>query len=296
MVTTAGPVTSPSEVTDRHTKAVWRGTLGAMGRVSVDGDEFGGHTLLLDGHPQSYVVLGDPELLVFGYVQQLAAVLDALPPGRLAVTHVGGGALTLARYVQHTRPGSPQVVLEPDAAMTDLVRRELPLPRGHRIRVRPVDGRGGVAALAYASADVVVVDAFAGAQVPASLVSTEWFRDVRRALKPGGLVLVNTGDEPDHRHVARLHAGLAESSPHTAAIAEADVWKRRRHGNVVLLASDRPLPLDTVIRNVARIPFPSTLREGAALARALGGGQPFTDADAQPSPAPETPPGSWRVR
>jgi len=117
-----------------------------------------------------------------------------------------------------------------------------------------------------------------------------------RALKPGGLVLVNTGDEPDHRHVARLHAGLAESSPHTAAIAEADVWKRRRHGNVVLLASDRPLPLDTVIRNVARIPFPSTLREGAALARALGGGQPFTDADAQPSPAPQTPPGSWRVR
>ncbi len=62
-------------------------------------------------------------------------------PGGLAVTHVGGAAMTLPRYVQHTRPGSPQVVLEPDAALTERVRRDLPLPRGHRIRVRPQPGR-----------------------------------------------------------------------------------------------------------------------------------------------------------
>lgn len=267
-----------------------------MGQAVVEPDEFGGHTLVVDGYPQSYVVLRDPSLLVFGYVQQLAAVLDALPPGRLAVTHVGGGALTLPRYVQHTRPGSTQVVLEPDAALTDLVRRRLPLRRGHRIRVRPVGGRVGLAVLGSDSADVVVVDAFAGAQVPASLVSAEWFEDVARVLRAGGVALVNTGDEPDHRHVGRLHAGLRHSFPHTAAIAEVDVWKRRRHGNLVLLASDRALPLDAVVRGVARIPFPSSVREGAALAQALGGGRAFTDADAEPSPAPPTPPGGWRLR
>lgn len=267
-----------------------------MSQLSVEADDFGGHTLLLDGYPQSYVVLDDPELLVFGYVQQLAAVVDALPPGRLAVTHVGGGALTLARYVQHTRPGSPQVVLEPDAPLTDLVRRVLPLPRGHRVRVRPVGGREGVTALADASADVVVVDAFAGAQVPSELVTTGWFGEVRRVVKPGGLALMNTGDEPDHRHVARVHAGLVQSFRHSAAIADVEVWKRRRHGNVVLLASDQPLPLDAVTRAVARLPFPSALRAGAALARALGDAKPFTEDDALPSPAPPTPPGEWRLR
>jgi hypothetical protein len=46
----------------------------------------------------------------------MGLVLDALPCGPLAVTHVGGAGLTLARYVQHTRPGSPQIVLEPDTA------------------------------------------------------------------------------------------------------------------------------------------------------------------------------------
>jgi spermidine synthase len=267
-----------------------------MSRLSIEADEFGGHTLLLDGHPQSYVVLDDPELLVFGYVQQLAAVVDALPPGRLAVTHVGGGALTLARYVQHTRAGSPQVVLEPDAALTDLVRRVLPLPRGHRVRVRPVGGGDGIAALADYSADVVVVDAFAGAQVPSDLVTTEWFGELARVVKPGGVALMNTGDEPDHRHVARVHAGLGRSFRHTAAIADVEVWKRRRHGNVVLLASDQPLPLDAVSRAVARLPFPSTLRAGATLTRGLGDARPFTEADAEPSPAPPTPPGEWRLR
>ena len=65
-----------------------------------------GVTVVLDGHPQSHVCLDDPGLLAFEYVAQLALVLDTLPPGRVAVTHVGGGGLTVPRYVQHTRPGS----------------------------------------------------------------------------------------------------------------------------------------------------------------------------------------------
>ncbi len=112
-------------------------------RCELVRDDRGGVTVILDGSPQSHVQLDDPGLLAFEYVQHLGLVLDTLPPGPLAVTHVGGAGLTLARYVNHVRPGSPQIVLEPDAALTELVRRELPLPRQHRIRVRPVDGLQG---------------------------------------------------------------------------------------------------------------------------------------------------------
>ena len=45
-----------------------------MTRFAVEVDEYGGSTLTVDGYPQSYVVLDDPGLLVFGYVQHLAAV------------------------------------------------------------------------------------------------------------------------------------------------------------------------------------------------------------------------------
>ncbi len=92
-------------------------------------DDSGGVTVLLDGHPQSYVHPGDPGLLAFEYVQHLAIVVDVLPAGVVAVTHVGGAGLTLPRYVEHTRPGSPQIVLEPDVALTEAVRREIPLPQ-----------------------------------------------------------------------------------------------------------------------------------------------------------------------
>ena len=119
-------------------------------------------TVVLDGQPQSAVDVDDPTRLDFEYVQHFALAIEALAAdGPLRVTHVGGAGLTLARWLNHSRDGSPQIVLEPDAALTDAVRRELPLPRGHRIRVRPVDGLTGVAALRDASADVIVLDAVA---------------------------------------------------------------------------------------------------------------------------------------
>jgi spermidine synthase len=170
----------------------------SMGSVELlaDADRPGGWLLTIDRIRQSYVDLDDPTYLDFEYVQALADVLDALPPGPLAVTHIGGGACTFARYVAATRPGSPQIVLEPDAALTALVRARLPLPRTSRIRIRPVDGRGGVAALADASADVVVLDAFHGGRVPGELTTAEFMTEIARVLRPTGVLLANIADGP----------------------------------------------------------------------------------------------------
>src|SRR4051794_16068979 len=160
-----------------------------MGRVELlaDADRPAGWLLTVDRIRQSYVDLDDPTYLDFEYVQAIADVLDALPPGPLAVTHVGGGACTLARYLAATRPGSPQIVLEPDRELTALVRARLPMPRGARVRVRPVDGRTGIAALRDASADVVVLDAFNGGRVPGSVTTSEFLTDVARVLRPAGV-------------------------------------------------------------------------------------------------------------
>ena len=263
----------------------------------VERDEHGGHVVSMGGYPQSYVSLTDPGLLVFGYVQHLAAVIDTLPPGPLAVTHVGGAGLTLPRYVEHTRPGSTQVVLEPNEALTALVRKEIPLPRRHGIRVRGVAGRAGLRALRDESADLVVVDAFDDNRVPADLTTDEWFADVARVLRPDGVLLVNTADEVDLRHTARLRATVALHLPQVLAVAQVEVWKRRRFGNVVL-AAGRSGALDAAAlrRDVARTTFPSTVLAGTELERRLGGARPFTDADCAPSPPPPAHDGEWRLR
>jgi len=264
-------------------------------RLELVEDAFGGTVVMLDGHAQSYVQLADPQLLAFEYTQFLGAVVDALADGPLAVTHVGGAGLTMPRYVAVTRPGSPQIVLEPDVELTDAVRAALPLPRGHRIRIRPQDGRTGLRALADASADLVIVDAFAGGQVPAELTTVEWFTDVTRVLRPGGVVAINAADEPARRHLARLHAGLVEVLPHTGAMSTPEVRKGRRFGNTVLVASAEDLPLGAVARNVAKAAFSASFEYGSALRRSLGSARPVHDDDAQPSPAPPTA-DAWRVR
>nr|WP_246242035.1 fused MFS/spermidine synthase [Flexivirga aerilata] len=245
-----------------------------------------------DGHPQSHVDPADPELLVFEYVAQLAIGIDLLPPGPVAATHIGGAGLTLARYVQHTRPGSTQIVLEPDAALTDAVRGALPLPRGHRIRIRPQDGATGLPALRDDAADTLVLDAYDAGRVPADLLSPTAIAHYARVLKPGGLALLNLADEPDRRHLARALATIATCFPHAIVLATAEVMKGRRFGNYVVFASDSPIDIDEVRRRLPRLAAPATARPAAAL---RGTAKPFTDDDIQPSPAPPDP-GKWRVR
>lgn len=257
-------------------------------------DERGGATVIRDGHPQSYVDLDDPGLLTFEYMQHLAIGLELLPPGRIGVTHVGGAGLTLARYVQHTRPGSPQIVLEPDEAMTDLVRRELPLPRGHRVRVRPADGASGLPALKDASADAVVIDAYDHGQVPADLVGAAASAEYGRVVGPNGLVLLNLADEPGLRHVARVAATLRPNLGHLALIATHEVLKGKRYGNAVLVGSHAPIDEPLLRRRVASAPIPTGVRDRSAMEALVRGARPF-GVVGEPSPPPPAP-GRWRLR
>lgn len=271
--------------------------LTAAGRGEIellaDVDRPGGWLLLIDRIRQSYVDLDDPTYLDFEYIQSFAAVLDALPAGPLAVTHVGGGACTLVRYLAATRPGSSQIVLEPDEALTALVRARLPFARGTRVRIRPVDGRTGLAQLADGGADVVVVDAFDGGRVPPELTTQEFMTDVARVLRPSGVVLVNVADGPPGIFVRRLIAAVRSVLPEALLAADPAVIKGRRFGNLVLAASRAELPLADVRRTAAGAMFPYRVLAGAELVAFAGGALPLVDVDHMRSPAP--PDEMWRV-
>ena len=271
--------------------------VGQVGQIEFvpDDDGRGGVTVMMDGSPQSHVDLADPGNLGFEYIAHFAAVIDTLPAGPLGITHIGGAGLTLARYVNAERPGSPQIVLEPNAELTELVRRELPLPRQHRIRVRPVDGLTGIAQLADASADVVVLDAYAGGRSPCELTTVEFLTDAARVLRPGGTMLLNIADEPNKAFLRRAYAGLVTVFGHVAIIGTHEVLKGKRFGNTVAVASRAPLDLAALRRQVAKSSFPTGLREGSQLAREFAGSAAFTLADSSQSPPPP-PLKGWRVR
>src|SRR5690554_2928382 len=127
----------------------------------------GGWELDVDGTPQSHVDLDDPTHLHFEYVARMGAVIDLLrmPRQPLTAVHLGAGAMTLPRYVDATRPGSRQQVIELEPTLVELVRAELPLPRGAAIRVRIGDARAGLGRLPAAmvgNVDLLVSDVYAG--------------------------------------------------------------------------------------------------------------------------------------
>ena len=255
--------------------------------MSVVWDERGGATVMRDGHAQSYVDPDDPLLLVFEYVEQFALVLQALrpDPAPLATTHVGGAGLTMARWIHRVHPGSPQIVLEPDTVLTQLVRDELPLPRGHRIRVRPVTGQDGISALRDGSAEVVIQDAYAQGQIPGELTGSWWAEQVTRVLAPHGLLLVNAADEPGLRWLARFTATLRTVLPHVGLLILREVAKGRRYGNVVVVASATPLDDVSLTRVAARASFPTTWRSSSETARGESAAVLFGPVG-QPSPPP----------
>jgi Spermine/spermidine synthase domain len=256
-------------------------------------------TLLVGSTPQSYVDLDDPEYLDFEYVRRLGHLLDlAAPAGEpLRVLHLGGGALSLARYVAATRPRSAQLAVDSDADLVELVRERLPLSqprrrpgiRAGRIRIRIGDARDVLESLAPGSFDVVIADLFAGARTPAHLTSAEFAAAARRAVGPDGMLAVNIGDGPPLAHTKARLASVLTAFSAACLIADAGVLRGRRFGNLVLAASDADLPVEGLTRRTASDPFPGRVMDGEELDRFVAGARPILDARAELSPAP--PPG-----
>ncbi|WP_344311814.1 fused MFS/spermidine synthase [Fodinicola feengrottensis] len=222
--------------------------------LSKDLDVPDGWLLRLDGVPNSYVDLDDPTRLEFEYVQWIGDVLDSLAgEGEpLDTVHLGGGGFTLPRYVAATRRASMQVVFEYDERLVELARKVLGLRTTPRLRVRVTDARHGLSRLGDARYDVVIRDAFVGEQVPAHLTTVEFAAEVRRVLRADGTYVCNTADRPPlpqlRREVATLHAVFR----HVLVITEPSVLRGRRYGNLVLVASNAPLPEQAIVRRAAR--------------------------------------------
>lgn len=248
----------------------------------VPADRAGSFLVHLDGMPQSHVDLVDPTRLAIDYVRRIGDLVDALvpaPPAPLRVVHLGGAGLTLPRYVHATRPGSSQVVLEPDSRLTDLVREQLPLPRRSGIKVRPVDGRTGLATLR--ATDLVVVDAFAGARTPLELVTREALARLREIAPT---VVLNLVDRAPFAFARRVVAALVDP----VLVAEEPVLRGRRAGNLVVAAGVSSSGIGTSVLGSSY-----RLLEGVALRDRFGGGEPITDAEigwVSPDQTPRTSP------
>ncbi|MDH6423598.1 spermidine synthase [Aurantimicrobium minutum] len=262
-------------------------------RASIEPDPYqdGAFILEVDGTPQSHVFIDDPGELFFEYIRRIGHVLDQVgEPGQpITAVHLGGGALTLPRYIEATRPGSRQQVIELEQDLIDFVREHLPLQRGANIRIRYGDARevmGKLPTGLHGNVDVVIVDVFSGARTPAHVTSVEFYTEAAKLLSPNGVLIVNVADGPGlafaRGQAATLHAVL----PNVIALAETQVLKGRRFGNVVLVGSTDNCIGHWLPRLLAGGPHPAKAVEGAEMKQFIANAPIVLDTTAIPSPTP----------
>ncbi|MEJ7690651.1 MAG: hypothetical protein WKF76_09625 [Nocardioidaceae bacterium] len=135
---------------------------------------------------------------------------------------------------------------------------------------------------------------FAGTRTPAHLTSLEMVQLVRRLLSEAGVVAVNVADGPAQRRAGggrglslarRQVATYGSVFRELAVVAEPGVWRGRRFGNLVLVASGRRLPVARLVRRCAGDPLPARVLGTEEARRFAAGVAAVMDDEATESPA-----------
>lgn len=144
----------------------------------------------------------------------------------------------MPRLLARWWPGVAQKVVEHDPQLIALVLREL--PPAEPVEIAVGDARAALEAEAPQRYDLIVADVFSGAAMPDSVSSAGFAAAAQRALRPGGLLVMNLTDVPPLA-VTRIQAATARSVfADVALLGETAVLRGRRAGNVVLLAGAVP--------------------------------------------------------
>lgn len=279
----------------------------------------GRYQLSVDGIPQSVVSMTEPTSLEYAYTRHIARAMDAAAEAGapLFTVHLGAGALTLARYVEATRAGSPQLVVEFEPDLYAAVIEALPLPAGADVRVIFGDARAVAdAALPgerrssapsspspapdhaatvrtavdseWVGARFTVVDLWDAAVIRHRVASQEFYRRVAARSAADGVVAVNLLDGHPFEYSRREAATLRSVFEHVAVVLDAEPDDDEGPlGNVVVFASDEPLEIVTS-PDLLGTPLPHMLH-GGPLTSWIADARIMTDADGTDSPDPDDP-------
>lgn len=142
-----------------------------------------------DGARQTVVKPGDPEHLELPYARVIPLGLAlADDPQRVLVVGLGGG--TIPSLFRKHLPKLRIDAVEIDPEVVHVARRYFGFREDAAMRAYVQDGRQFIEQRRNLY-DVIFLDAFGADSIPHSLTTREFLQSVRRALKPGGLVVGN---------------------------------------------------------------------------------------------------------
>ncbi len=171
----------------------------------------GVRTLHLDSDTiQSAMRVDQPDELELSYTRAMMSfLLFCPPPRRVLLIGLGGGSL--AKHIYRTMPEASVEVVEINAAVLEAARQYFHLPaEGPRLNVTIADGAEYVGSFDSAF-DALLVDAYDGRSLAASLATDGFFSAARRAIAPYGVLAMNlwSNDRTFDRNVQRIERAFS---------------------------------------------------------------------------------------
>lgn len=164
--------------------------------IIVTEDDAGLRVLRFERHGarQSIVKLGDPDYLGFAYTRK-AFVGLALSEERRRILVVGLGGGTMPMFLRKYYPEATIDAVDIDPDVVAVAKEFFGFREDEKMRAHVADGRKFIedASQPY---DLIFLDAFGTRNVPAPLTTVEFLRAVRRAVKPGGVIVGNVWGRP----------------------------------------------------------------------------------------------------
>ena len=195
-----------------------------------------------DRFMQGMISLRQPGDLHPEYLRSALLGLVFIRSNPKAMLFVGLGAGSLPRYLDGRYPRAVLDVVEIDPAVPPIARKYFSFPRTGHLKVFVREGRDFVRGRSRRY-DLILVDAYFGSEVPGHLATQEFMIELRRALRPGGVVVANLPAPP------LLRSFWAVLATYRSAFPEVRVYQTPDAANLILIASE-----------AARAPGPDEIR------------------------------------
>ncbi len=179
---------------------------------------------------QSSMRLDAPHELVLDYTRAMMGFL-LLNPAPQAILMIGLGGGSMLKYLHQHLPEADLTAVEIHQGVIDL-REDFRIPADdERMRIVCADGAHFVAKPPRRY-DVILVDGFTGAGMPAALCSRAFYQHCQQALTPEGVLVANVqADTEQERQIAKRLAKVFDDG---LALVESD-----EGGNLIATAGSR---------------------------------------------------------
>jgi len=188
----------------------------------------------LEGSEQSAIEPANPRAVPVEYVRYaLIGLAHHGRPRRVLMIGLGGGTFTT--LVHRALPDAVIDAVDIDPMVVAAARDYFGLREDDRYRVHVADAAEWVAR-GEDTYDFILLDAYAGEEIPAALATETFFRAVARRLAPDGVVAINIAEmEAEGRAAARAFA---------AVLTPFDCRRTPVDGNILLFAAAGPHAVD----------------------------------------------------